>query len=110
MYRRGVAEALLSSRLQLSPPGDSPWQGFPSPGWEHEEMPRILAASRDGLRELDDRAVPGAVHHAGRAVTTVVQGGKQLWAIVDGSEVWHTAEGDGWTHLGDLEHHQGTCL
>jgi len=73
-------------------------------------MPRILAASRDGLRELDDRAVPGAVHHAGRAVTTVVQGGKQLWAIVDGSEVWHTAEGDGWTHLGDLEHHQGTCL
>ncbi len=67
-------------------------------------MPRILVATTDGLHELDDRRVPGSVHHAGRAVTTVVQWEKQLWAIVDGSEVWHTAEVGGWNHLGDLEH------
>jgi hypothetical protein len=73
-------------------------------------MPRILVATTDGLHELGDRAVPGDVHHAGRAVTTVVQWEKQLWAIVDGSEVWHTAESDGWAHLSDLEHYQGTCL
>ena len=73
-------------------------------------MPRILVATAEGLRELGDGAVPGRVHHAGRAVTTVVQWEKQLWAIVDGSEVWHAAEVEGWTHLGDLEHYQGTCL
>ena len=73
-------------------------------------MPRILVATAEGLHELGDGAVPGRVHHAGRAVTTVVEWEEQLWAIVDGSEVWHAAEIDGWTHLGDLEHYQGTCL
>jgi hypothetical protein len=73
-------------------------------------MPRILVATAEGLHELGDGAVPGRVHHAGRAVTTVVEWEKQLWAIVDGSEVWHAAEIDGWTHLVDLEHYQGTCL
>jgi hypothetical protein len=73
-------------------------------------MPRILVATTDGLHELDDRAVPEGVHHTGRAVTTVVQWEKQLWAIVDGTELWHTAEVDGWTHLSDLEPYQGTCL
>ena len=73
-------------------------------------MPRILVATTEGLHELGDGAVPGRVHHAGRAVTTVVEWEEQLWAIVDGSEVWHAAEIDGWTHLGDLEHYQGTCL
>ena len=73
-------------------------------------MPRILVATAEGLHELGDGAVPGRVHHAGRAVTTVVEWEKQLWAIVDGSEIWHASEVDGWTHLGDLEHYQGTCL
>jgi hypothetical protein len=73
-------------------------------------MPRILVATADGLHELGDGAVPGRVHHAGRAVTTVVEWEEQLWAIVDGSEVWHAAEIDGWTYLGDLQHYQGTCL
>jgi hypothetical protein len=73
-------------------------------------MPRILIATAEGLHELGDGAVPGRVHHAGRAVTTVVEWEKQLWAIVDGSEIWHASEVDGWTHLGDLEHYQGTCL
>jgi hypothetical protein len=73
-------------------------------------MPRILVATADGLHELGDGAVPGSVHHAGRVVTTVVEWEKQLWAIVDRSEVWHTAEIDGWNQLGDLGHYQGTCL
>jgi hypothetical protein len=73
-------------------------------------MPRILVATADGLHELGDGAVPGRVHHAGRAVTTVVEWEKQLWAIIDRSEVWHMAEVDGWDQLGDLGHYQGTCL
>ena len=73
-------------------------------------MPRILVATADGLHELGDGAVPGSVHHAGRVVTTVVEWEKERWAIVDRSEVWHTAEVDGWNQLGDLGHYQGTCL
>jgi hypothetical protein len=73
-------------------------------------MPRVLVATADGLHELGDGAVPGRVHHAGRIVTTVVEWENQLWAIVDRSEVWHTAEVDGWNQLGDLGHYQGTCL
>ena len=73
-------------------------------------MPRLLVATADGLHELGDRAVPGRVHHAGRVVTTVVEWEKQLWAIIDRSEVWHMAEVDGWDQLGDLGHYQGTCL
>jgi hypothetical protein len=73
-------------------------------------MPRILVATADGLHELGDGAVPGRVHQAGRVVTTVVEWEKQLWAIVDRSEVWHTAEVDGWNQLGDLGNYQGTCL
>jgi hypothetical protein len=73
-------------------------------------MPRVLVATADGLHELGDGAVPGRVHHPGRVVTTVAEWEKQLWAIVDRSEVWHTAEVDGWNQLGDLGHYQGTCL
>jgi hypothetical protein len=73
-------------------------------------MAGILVATADGLHEFDDRGVAGDVLHAGRTVTTVAQSEQQLWAIVDGSEIWHTAEVDGWTHLGDLEDYQGTCL
>jgi hypothetical protein len=73
-------------------------------------MPRILVATADGLHELGDGAVPGRVHHAGRVVTTVVEWEKQLWAIIDRSEVWHMAEVDGWNQLGELGHYQGTCL
>jgi hypothetical protein len=73
-------------------------------------MPLILVATAEGLHELGDGAVPGRVHHAGRVVTTVVEWEKQLWAIVDRSEFWLTAEVDGWNQLGDLGHYQGTCL
>ncbi len=73
-------------------------------------MPHILVATANGLHELGDGAVPGRVHHAGRAVTTVAQDPKGFWAIVDGSEVWHAAELDGWAHLADLADHRGTCL
>jgi hypothetical protein len=73
-------------------------------------MPRILVATGDGLHAFDDRAVLGPVHHAGRAVTTVAQGQKELWAVVEGSEVWRTSDFDRWTRLGDIENHKAACI
>jgi hypothetical protein len=73
-------------------------------------MPRILIATAEGLHELGDGAVLGRVHHAGRVVTTVAQGRKEFWMVLDGSEVWHTADLDRWTHLGDMANIRATCI
>src|SRR6266498_1140272 len=73
-------------------------------------MPGILVATADGLHELGDGAAPGRVHHAGRVVTTVAQGRKDFWTVLEGSEVWHTADLDQWTHLADLASFRATCI
>src|SRR6266498_3304640 len=73
-------------------------------------MPGILVATADGLHELGDGAVLGRVHHAGRVVTTVAQGRKEFWTVIEGSEVWHTADLDRWTHLADMVNHRATCV
>jgi hypothetical protein len=73
-------------------------------------MPRILVATAEGLHELGDGAVLGRVHHAGRVVTTVAHGRKEFWTVLDGSEVWHTADLDRWTHLADMANLRATCI
>jgi hypothetical protein len=73
-------------------------------------MPRILIATAEGLHELGDGAVLGRVHHAGRDVTTVAQGRKEFWTVLDGSEVWHTADLGRWTHLADMANLRATCI
>jgi hypothetical protein len=72
-------------------------------------MPEILVATRDGLHMFDQRALEVAVRHAGRPVTAVVRDGPQLWAIVDGAEVWYAPEGT-WEHVATLEGHAATCI
>jgi hypothetical protein len=73
-------------------------------------MPRILVATADGLHELGDGAIPRRVHHAGRVVTTVAQGRKEFWTVLEGSEIWHAADLDRWTHLTDLANYRATCI
>lgn len=72
-------------------------------------MPQILVAARDGLHTFDDQGVEGPTHHAGRAVTAVAPEERKLWAIIDGSEVWHAA-GIEWNHVADLDRVRGTCV
>ena len=72
-------------------------------------MLRILVATRDGLRAFDERGHDETVQHVGRSVTAVVRDGPQLWAIVDGAEVWHAPEGT-WQHVGTLEGLAATCI
>jgi photosystem II stability/assembly factor-like uncharacterized protein len=73
-------------------------------------MPLILVATQDGLHTLDVAGRRAAVHLSGRAVTTIAPQREELWALLDGSEVWHASDIDRWTHLVELDHHRGTCI
>src|SRR5438045_665143 len=61
-------------------------------------MPRILLATRDGLHTFDDEGLQVRVEHTGRAVTSLAPQGNDVWAIVEGSELWQAADEDRRTH------------
>ena len=74
-------------------------------------MARILVGTADGMHEFDESGHRGAVQHAGREVSAVAPEGIELWAILDGREIWHTAGVDWWFHVGDVEPGlRATCL
>jgi hypothetical protein len=66
-------------------------------------MLRILVATRNGMHTLDQRGHEAAAHHTGRPVTAVVRDGPQLWAIVEGAQVWHAPDEGEWRHVATLE-------
>src|SRR2546421_5528162 len=70
---------------------------------------RIVVGTADGLREYDAEGRAGAVRFEGRNVTAVAPEGPELWAVLDGREVWHTAI-DWWFHVADLEGLRADCL
>ena len=72
-------------------------------------MPTILVATRDGLRSFDGGGQAGEVSHAGRSVTALGMARDGVWAIVEGSEIWHAA-GEDWSHVTDLEGLRATCI
>jgi len=71
---------------------------------------RILVGTADGLREIAVPGGPGPAWHAGRAVTAVAPENIELWAVLDGREVWHTAGVDWWFRVAGLDGLQATCL
>jgi hypothetical protein len=71
---------------------------------------RILVGTPDGLYMFDAAGRPAGVDHPGREITAVAPEGLELWAILDGVEVWHTAALDSWFHVGTLEDIRGNCL
>jgi hypothetical protein len=72
-------------------------------------MARILVGTTDGIHEVGDSGRRGAIRHPGRDVTMVAPEDNQLWAILDGREIWHTAGMD-WSHVADMDGLQATCL
>lgn len=72
-------------------------------------MPTILVATRDGMHTFDDEGRPGGIDHIGRSVTALGRARDELWAIVEASELWHTAGAD-WSHVTDLEDLRATCV
>lgn len=73
-------------------------------------MVRILVGTPDGLHEFGVDGTRRQTHHAGRNVTAVAPEGRELWAVLDGREVWHTAGLDWWFHAADSDGLQATCL
>jgi hypothetical protein len=69
---------------------------------------RILVATREGLHAL----VRGSIEphgFAGRDVTFLAADDGEVWAIVEGSELWHAAGAD-WTHVADMPGTRATCI
>ena len=73
-------------------------------------MAQILVGTRDGLHRFDSSGNPLKVEHGGREVTTLAPEGWELWAILDGKDVVHTAGIDWWFHVATLRGLQGNCI
>jgi hypothetical protein len=73
-------------------------------------MPRILVGTQNGLHELDLSSGKRAVSHAGREVTDLSPEGRELWAILDRSEVAHTSGVDRWFRAGELDGLSASCV
>jgi len=73
-------------------------------------MPQILVGTGDGLHRFDASGSLIGVEHAGREVTTIAPEGWELWAILDGREVVHTAGVDWWFHVANLSGLRGNCI
>jgi len=72
-------------------------------------MVRILVGTRGGLRSFDERGNEGPVQLEGRSIGAVVRDDTELWAIVDGTEIWH-APGGGWRHVATLDGLVAACI
>src|SRR2546428_925541 len=73
-------------------------------------MPEILVATRDGLHRFDVWGRLLKVEFAGCEVSTIAPEGWELWAILDGTEVVHTAGVDWWFHVANLRGLRGNCI
>lgn len=73
-------------------------------------MARILVGTREGLHVFDAAGRPAGIEHPGREITAVAPEGWELWAILDGRDVWHTAGVDWWFHVGPLDGLRGNCM
>lgn len=73
-------------------------------------MTQVLVAGADGIRTIEPDGSDGPVHLAGRPVTTVVRDGDDLWAIVDGREVWTAPHGGSWARVTELAGHTARCM
>lgn len=73
-------------------------------------MTRIFIATREGLHIVDGSGNAEAVQHDGRSITAIMRDGPELWAIIDGREVWRAPDTD-WSEIAVLESGlKATCL
>ena len=65
-------------------------------------MTRIFIATREGLHIIDGSGNAEAVQHDGRSITAIMRDGPELWAIIDGREIWRAPDTD-WSEIAVLE-------
>src|SRR5437588_4398669 len=73
-------------------------------------MPRVLVATPEGLHAFDAGGSAGPVRLAGRDVTALAPMRGEAWAVIGGSEVWHSSDLGRWDRVADLEGHEATCI
>ena len=73
-------------------------------------MAEILAGTVDGLHRFDAASGKHRVEHEGRAITHVAPEGWELWAILDGREIVHTAGVEWWFNVARMSGMQATCV
>lgn len=73
-------------------------------------MAQILAGTSNGLHRFDTAGSMTKVEHPGREVTTLGPEGWELWAILDGVDVVHTAGVDWWFHVAKISGLRGNCI
>ena len=73
-------------------------------------MPQILVGTKNGLHRFDAAGRKHRVEHEGRTVTMIAPEGFELWAILDGREIVHTAGIEWWFHVADFKGFKGTCM
>ncbi len=66
--------------------------------------------TNDGLHRFDLSTGNHRVEHKGRAITHVAPEGWELWAILDGREIVHTAGVDWWFSVSRVSGLQATCI
>ena len=57
-------------------------------------MPRILVATNGGVRSFGSDGAEDPMTFEGRDVTAIMRDGPQLWALLDGRELWHAPESE----------------
>jgi len=72
-------------------------------------MTRIMVGTDQGLHVFDGDGTPGRVDHAGSTVTALGAEYPEVWAVVDGTEIWRSA-GGGWDRRGTLEGLRANCV
>jgi hypothetical protein len=73
-------------------------------------VPTIYVGTGDGLMGFSPEGAAPTLQHPGRDVTAVAPEGSAVWSILDGRELWRTADEGGWTHAGTLDGLRGNCV
>jgi hypothetical protein len=71
---------------------------------------RIFVGTTDGLHQLEGDGSPGPVWHRGRSVSVLGREGWELWAVLDGRDLWHTIGAEWWFRVASLEGFRGHCV
>ena len=71
---------------------------------------RIRVGTVDGLHELATDGRLESVHHPARSVVALAGSNSELWALLDGAEVWRAAGGDAWASVARLGDLRGHCV
>ena len=70
----------------------------------------ILVATDDGLHLVNGEAVTRVDDLAGREVLALAMDSKTAWAVVDGRELWRSADGLRWSRAATVTKRKAACM